>query len=135
MERRDSKLRGNDCTVVNRPWESPCSATWLLGHFFQKPSPSVEIQLPFIGFHPESQVTRDQRITCTPLVLVPCFYRYRFEENYREELETFIFLVNPFDIMSHIYNQENAPLRLAFPLVLKKKTLANPHSYFLFTLS
>lgn len=52
------------------PIQSPYSATWLLGQLFQKLSLVVET-LPFIGPYPDSKMTRDQRVTCTPLVLFP----------------------------------------------------------------
>lgn len=61
-----------------------------VGKLFQKPSPLVEVQAPFIGLYPDSKI-RDQRVTCIPLVLFPCFCRYYLQENHRGKVQTFIF--------------------------------------------
>lgn len=122
--------------MVNHPCRSPCSTMGLLSKLFQKPSPLVEVQAPFIGLYPDSKI-RDQRVTCIPLVLFPCFCRYYLQENHRGKLQTFIFSQFLWHHLSYLKSGKHTP-KICTPVCFEKEkphTLVNSHSSFLFTLS
>lgn len=88
-------------------------------------------QLPrLMGVCSDSKRTGDQRVTCTSLILFPCFYRYYLKENHWK-LEAVIFSHSVCHHLLHFKSGKHAPKIHTSSCFAKENPHTDPHAYFL----